>query len=118
MDNLKREIANTILMPDFLKDWSGSESDKGWAYEIIYQILDLYYSAVKREVQTSAFVKRTCFRIDRSSYELQKLLTPNQYLQTWLWIGSIIEVWIDFAVELEEYEVASNLKKILNSEYV
>lgn len=117
MDELKFRIAETIFLPDYLINWNERQEVKDFIYSTVFEILNIYYSGVKSELLSERLVKRYCRRIDKLNDEAYEYMTPNINLQNWLWIGSTIESWIDFSLELEEYEAAANLRKLLNKEY-
>jgi hypothetical protein len=47
---------------------------------------------------------------------LSQLVTESAFLTIWLFFGKTVERWIEVCVDYEEYESASNLKKILESD--
>jgi hypothetical protein len=116
MDGLKEGIARTILVPDFLHEWVDEYKDE--VVSLTFQILDLYYRGVNKELLTNNQVKRLCRKIDRISADLLGITPPYLHLQGWIWIGETIEEWIQLAIFEEEFESAANLRKLLNSEYV
>jgi hypothetical protein len=116
MDGLKDGIAKTILVPHFLYEWNDQYKDE--LVNLTFQILDLYYRGVNSDLLTNVQVKRICRKIDRLSAESITISPSHIHLQCWLWIGEMIEEWIQLAIFEEEFEVAANLRKLLNSEYV
>lgn len=118
MEELKRLISDTVFVPQHLRDWTQASTIKDTSYHIVFEILNVYYMGVTSDLLDNKKVKRLCRKIDRYNHELSELSPPHINLQNWLWIGDTIEKWIDFAVMNEEFEVAANLRKLLNSEYV
>lgn len=118
MEQLKKEIADTVFLPTHLRDWKERQEIKDLAYHLVFEILNLYYLGVESSFLDNKKIKKTCRKIDDLNYELAEISTPQVNLQNWLWIGETIEMWIEFSLESEEYEVATNLRKLLNSEYV
>jgi hypothetical protein len=118
MELLKAQIASTIYQPDFLREFKAPVEVKDMVYTLCFEILDLYYKGVRPNFLQNRSIKSLCYKIDNLSWDLGSLISPELMLQIWLWIGTTVETWIDFAFELEIYEVVSNLKKILHAEYV
>lgn len=117
MEALVRQISSTIYVPDFLKDFQ--HPHKNDIVEMTFEILNFYYtSSINPEFLHNRKIKRICKDIDMMSQILCDMAPSEIYLNSWLWIGDTVETWIKMAEQLEEFEVASNLKKVLNSEYV
>jgi len=117
MEELKRKIAETIYVPDYLRKWKSDVDIKDEVTTILFEILDCYFNGVVKEFISNRKVKILCFKIDTYSYDFSQLTDGEIYLQNWLFIGQTIELWIQFAIESEEFEVAANLRKLLNNEY-
>jgi hypothetical protein len=118
MEELKSKIANTVQLPQFLKDWNECYEIKEEVYEIVYDILNEYYSGVKERFLGNYKIKKTCLNIDALSIKLTRLTPSVINLKCWLWIGDTIERWMHFSIAEELYETTTNLRKLLNSEYV
>lgn len=118
MEELKSKIAATVFLPEHLREWQDHSDIKDYAYKLAFDILNYYYKAVDREFLDNTRVRRICRRIDTLNGELIDITPPHINLQNWLWIGQTIELWIEYSLEAEEYEIATNLRKLLNSEYV
>jgi hypothetical protein len=117
MDELKGKIAETIYVPDYLRKWKCDNEIKDLATTILFEMLDCYFNGVQFGFISNRRVKSLCYKIDKLSYDFSQVSDPDIYLQNWLFIGTTVELWIEFAVDLEEFEVAANLRKLLNSEY-
>ena len=117
MQRLRDKIADTIFIPKYLKDWKWPLNKKDKAYDLIFEILDVYFTAVTPEFMTERRVKWTCLKIDRLAVELSEVSEAEIYLQDWFFIGQTIEKWLAFAIEEEEFEVAANLRKLMHQEY-
>jgi len=111
-------ISDTVFLPDFVRKWTSPNDIKDRLSHIIFEILNYYYVGVCQDFLTNRQIKDVCYEIDELSFEITEISSPHINLQCWLFIGETVEQWIEFALLEEEYEVASNLKKILNSEYV
>ncbi len=117
MQELKTKISHTIYIPDYLRKWKCDNSTKDLATSILFEILDCYFKGVTGNYLSNRNVKILCNKIDDLSYEFSQITDPDIYLQNWLFIGQTIELWTDLAISLEEFEVATNLRKLLNNEY-
>lgn len=115
MHLLRSKIAETIILPNFLHEYNHELKDEIIACS--WEMLDIYYKGVRDQLITNSTIKRLCRKIDQCSYNLLQITPPYLHLQIWLWIGETIEKWIEFAVTDEQYEVAANLKKLMDSEY-
>lgn len=111
----KEKVAETIKLPAFLKVPVFANKDE--VIDMVWSILDFYFSGCKNEFLDDDDVYAICNCIDDMSELLGEITTSKLYLQCWLWIGETVNTWIDFAIQEELYEVATNLRKILNKEY-
>ena len=117
MQRLNEKIADTIFIPKYLIDWNWPLKKKDKAYDLIFEILHLYSLGVTQEFITGRRVEFICLKIDRLAKELADVSEAEIYLQDWFFIGQTIEKWLVFAIEEEEFEVATNLRKLMHSEY-
>ena len=117
MKELKLLISDTVFLPEFIREWTAPADLKDKVSNINFERLNLYYVGVSKEFLTNEHIKEICYEIDELSFEITDISTPNINIQCWLFIGETVEKWIEFSLLEEEYESASNLKKILNSEY-
>jgi hypothetical protein len=116
MDRLKQQIADSIKMPYELYNLTSEFKD-----EIIattYKILDLHFKGVIEQFLSDSQVNRVLSRIEFYSRRLRSLTDSQLFLQLWLWIGQTTEEWLKWSLEEEHYECATNLRKIINFEYV
>lgn len=116
MEALKQKISLTVQIPEFLDELKHPQRD-----EIVngyYNILDIYFGGVYSGFLPNNTIRRWCRRIDTISNDLLEITPPQIHLNSWIWLGAVVELWIEYALQLEEYEVATNLRKLLNSEYV
>jgi hypothetical protein len=47
---------------------------------------------------------------------ISEIVTDENYLSIWIFFGTSIENWMEVCVEWEEYESATNLKKLLEQD--
>lgn len=116
MEDFKKEIAATIEMPDFIKVYKNIGYHE--VVDIVYKILDLYY----RGVEESGFlcdtqVLRIVRRISFLYRQIEIKSTSEIFFSCSIWIGDTVTKWIKIAVKVENYEAATNLRKLLNEEY-
>lgn len=115
---LRKQIMDTIKRPDFLEKSNSSGisvNDIAWnnSYEILYRMLD----CVRSCVLSQKAIDDILISIGESSYELDNILNGKQQLYTWIWIHGMIGAWLDMALELDQFETAANLKKIIDVIY-
>jgi hypothetical protein len=115
MQELKNDIADTIKMPIFFLDLNSVYRDEIIA--LAYKILDLHYKGVTDEFLQDRVINRTLRRIEDISMRLKELAEPDINLICWMWINEVVTKWIDFAIMYQEFETATNLRKIINFEY-
>ena len=115
MVQFKEKVAETVKLPNFLQ--TPTFANQKEAIDIIWSILDLYFTGCKNWFLTNDEVSATCDDIDDLSLVLADLIPSKMYLRCWLWIGETINKWISFAIEDELFEAATNLRKLLNQEY-
>ena len=115
MNDLRSEIAETIKMPLFLIDLQSEYRDEVIA--ICYKILDYHYKGVQEEFLTDRQINRILHRVEILSIRLKDITDGSINLLSWIWINEVITKWIDLSLKYEEYEVATNLRKIINFEY-
>jgi hypothetical protein len=48
--------------------------------------------------------------------QISEVVIEENFLSIWIFFGSSIENWIETCVEYEEYESATNLKKLLEQD--
>ena len=116
MDTLKSRIADSIKMPHHLYNLSSNFKDEIIA--IAYKILDLHYRGVSEEFLSDSQINRVLSRIQFYSRKLKNICDTANYLQIWLWIGETTGNWLQWSIEEENFETATNLRKIINFEYV
>lgn len=115
MVDIKKEIAATIEMPDFIMVYRNLGYHE--VVENVYKILDLYYRGVEPHFLTEGQILRLVKRISFFYRQLELNSTPEIYLCCSIWIGDTVTKWIKIAVAVENFESATNLRKLLNEEY-
>jgi hypothetical protein len=111
MSELRKDIATTIYLPKHLT--LSTE-----VVDIVYNILNVIYTyGVDTDIIPDKLVKEACKDVNSFQDELIDIVSANLHLTIWLWIGETVETWIEMAIKLEEFETATNLKKILECQY-
>lgn len=108
----KKEVMLTIIRPDFLNN-TNSFSTEELSWRHTFNVLHLFLDGVGPRVLSDAKIKYICDFVNAEIEELSKVVDSKQLLMCWLHIGELVEDWVQMALELEEYESASNLMKIL-----
>lgn len=117
LSTLRRKIAKSIKQPKFLIDPSSTLSTKNLTWNVVHNILYQFLDGVQPVVLSKSRVKFTCNEICKLSDDLSDVLSDKDIVYTWLFMGETVEEWIEWAIELEEFECAANLKNILSNEY-
>jgi hypothetical protein len=89
-------------------------SQKRIAIELVANIFYNYIDVVQDTILSDKEIAVVLEDINRVSGELCDILNSKDYLLTWIYIGDTVSDWQNKAVQLEEYEIASNLKKLFN----
>ncbi len=110
MVDIKQKIALTLEFPDFLREAEDSA-------EVAYKILDLYYKGVGEDFLSDIQTIRLGRKLKRYYGELRSQSSPEIFLRTSLWIGETVTKWINISLSVENYESATNLRKLLYEEY-
>ena len=106
---LKEKIAETIYLPKWIL---ANTSDK--SHEIIWSILNIIYTdCIKSSVISNRKATWTVKKLEVEFDSLQDLVKPADYFLIWEWIGTTVQKWLNSAIELEEFETASNLQKVM-----
>ncbi len=109
----KQTIKRTIKRPDFLSDPNNSFSTKSLTWTLTYGILIHFNDVVVNEVVSNSKLNYISKLIMDSSEELSKFIDDKQLLYIWLFIGELIDDWIEMAEDEEQYEACANLKNLL-----
>ena len=108
----KKDVISTIVRPDFL-DNTNSFSTEEISWRHTFNTLKLFSDGINTNILNESKIKYICDFINAEIEELSKSVDSKQLLMCWLYIGELVEDWVQMALELEEYESASNLMKIL-----
>jgi hypothetical protein len=96
-----------IVRPDFIPD------DFRWA--ATYHILRTYFAyCITEKIIERSIVDIVCEDICFQKEELQSEFDHNDLLIQSLYITSVLEDWLELALELELFETAQNLKNIFD----
>ena len=108
-EELKERIAETIYLPKWI---SHGMSDK--SHEIIWSILNIIYTdCIKDSVISNRKATWTVKKLEVEFDSLQEILIAADYFLVWDWIGTTVQKWLNSAIELEEFEAATNLQKVM-----
>lgn len=91
-------------------------SQKRMVIELVANIFYNYIDVIEDRILPDSKIGEALDEIGRLSGEISNILNDKDYLLTWIYIGDTITDWQKKAVELEEYEVAQNLKKLFNND--
>ncbi len=80
--------------------------------ESVHEILQYYLDVIREEYMTWRKLKIHAHAIADHSELLLAEITPNLLLGTWMSIDTILDFWIDLALDYEIYEGVINLQKL------
>ena len=118
LDEISKEVAITLTvdMPDLLDKLNIKKSVRDF-------VMDLLGEAFKTSCMCldEDFVSESDLRIASSTVlglmdAISEIVTDENYLSIWIFFGTSIENWMEVCVEWEEYESATNLKKLLEQD--
>jgi len=82
--------------------------------ELILSTLEGYFYGISDDILTDKEVSAQRLEIKRTSSQLERLLSENDYEKIFDMIDLSVREWIEEAVEYELYETAANINKIIN----
>lgn len=109
----RQTIKKTIKRPDFLSDPNNSFSTKSLTWTLTYSILTLFNDVIGNEIVSNPKLNYISKLIMDSSEELSKFIDDKELLYIWLFIGELVDEWIELAEEQEQYESCANLKNLM-----
>jgi len=112
---LKKICVESIKTPKFINDWEPQMSRVVWS--LTYNMLISFMDGIQKSVKPEWRCDLISEEIMLISEDISKMVNGKQILIIWLFVGSMIEQWIDEAVELDCFESAENLKRILGSSF-
>lgn len=114
---LRKEILSEIKRPDFLSSIINSMTINDLAWNHCYLILFAGLDCVSKKVLSDRQIDAIVSEIDECSNDLEQTVDSKTLLYCWVWLHGQMIAWFDRAVELEEYETAANLKKVITNIY-
>ena len=106
---LKEKIAETIYLPKWILHNLSTES-----HDIIWSILNIIYTdCIKSQIISDRKANWTLNKLEKEFDSLQMIVAAPDYFLVWDWIGRTVLKWLNSAIELEEFEAASNLQKVM-----
>jgi hypothetical protein len=91
-------------------------SQKKMVIELVANIFYNYIDVIEKRILPDSKINESLDDINRISGDISTILGDKDYLLTWIYIGDTIILWQKKAVELEEYEIAQNLKRLFNND--
>ena len=115
--SLRKRILNSIKRPDFLSSIINSMTINDLAWNHCYLILFAGLDCVSKSILTDKQIDAIIDEIDGAACDLENTIDPKTLLYCWVWLHSNMIDWVDVAIELEEYETAENLRKVITKIY-
>ena len=114
---LRREAVRSIKRPDFITRGGKYISIQDIAWHNMYLILFSFLDCIKSSQLSDRAIESILDEIEKPSKDLDTILNGKQLLYAWVYIHGLVMHWMQTAEELEEYESAYNLKKIVDIIY-
>jgi hypothetical protein len=118
LDEISKEVAITLTvdMPDLLHKLNIKKSVKDFVMDLLGEAFKTACMCLDED-----FVSESDLRIASSTVlglmdAISEIVTDENYLSIWIFFGTSIENWMEVCVEWEEYESATNLKKLLEQD--
>lgn len=108
MELLQNDIAETIIIPKTLRYLSAECQDQIW---VLLNII--YTQCISDEFLSDRQILITELEIEEQSRDIKELCEPEDYFLIWQWIGKTCSKWLESSVKYQEFESATNLKKVL-----
>ena len=113
--DLRKSCLESIKTPKFINDFEPEINRVVWS--LTYNMLVAFMNGIQKSVKAEWRCDLVSEEIMLISEDISKLVNGKRILLIWLFVGSMIEQWIDEAVELDCFESAENLKRILGSSF-
>ena len=107
---VRRYIINSIRRPDFIIN------DEIWLS--VSSLVYLFLDGVVDYIQHNDLIESICIDIERTSKKIKEFVYHKMVMYIWIWLSELVESWIEFAIENEEYEIAANLQNIISQNYI
>ena len=109
MELLQNDIADTISIPNSLRHLEPDCQDAVW---ILLNII--YTRCIHEDFMSEREILVTQLEVEDQSEDIKKLCDPNDFFLIWQWIGTTCVKWLRSSIKHQEFESATNLKKVLH----
>ena len=118
LEEIKKEVAITLTvdMPDLLDKLNIRNSARGYVMDLLSEAFKLVCQGLDDDYMDSYELLISSETVLSIMDQISEVVVEENFLSIWIFFGSSIENWIDTCVEYEEYESATNLKKLLEQD--
>jgi len=118
LEQIKKEVAITLTvdMPDLLDKLNIRNSARGYVMDLLSEAFKLVCQGLDDEYMDSYELMISSETVLSIMDQISEVVIEENFLSIWIFFGSSIENWIETCVEYEEYESATNLKKLLEQD--
>ena len=118
VEEIKKEVAITLTvdMPDLLDKLNIRNSARGYVMDLLSEAFKLVCQGLDDDYMDSYELLISSETVLSIMDQISEVVVEENFLSIWIFFGSSIENWIDTCVEYEEYESATNLKKLLEQD--
>lgn len=118
LEEISKEVAITLTvdMPDLLNKLNIRKSVKDFVMDLLGEAFKISCECLDEDFVTQSDLRIASSTVLSLMDAISEVVTDENYLSIWIFFGTTIERWIEVCVEWEEYESATNLKKLLEQD--
>ena len=118
LEEIKKEVAITLTvdMPDLLDKLNIRNSAGGYVMDLLSEAFKLVCQGLDDDYMDSYELLISSETVLSIMDQISEVVVEENFLSIWIFFGSSIENWIETCVKYEEYESATNLKKLLEQD--
>ena len=114
---LRTKVVKSIVQPDFLVDPSTTLSVKNLTWTLTRDILYHYLDALSDKVLTKSKIRFICNSIKLIVDQLTTILSDKDLMYLNMYLCEMVDSWVEWSIDLEEFETSQNLKNIFEENY-
>lgn len=115
---LRKRCVVSLREPKFMENIILDNIVQRAAWNISYEIVWKFTDVLGVDVLSKYRCLLISNEISELSEDLSRIVDSKTLLMIWLWIGELIESWIEWSIEDECYEAAENLKRLLTNSFL
>ena len=118
LEEISKEVAITLTvdMPDLLDKLNIRKSVREYVMDLLGEAFKTACMCLDEDFVSESDLRITSSTILNTMDAISEVVSDEEYLSIWIFFGSSIENWMEVCVQYEEYESATNLKKLLEQD--